>query len=147
MDFPVTFGFDLSDFEGHQGSQLIFLLPEGLADQANDQNFIADAEEPGAKQHGPYRARRGYSRSRLRLQLCRDSPEPPGTEGGGETEDWRGGTKPPEPAVPAIARGDRLDERQVESKRIVTDFTERSILPPPKKGRIDDFSYSPPAAN
>ena len=64
---------------------------------------------------------------------------------GGEREDWA--ARPTVPDAPSAERADRLDERELESRRIVSDFTERSILPPPKPGRIDDFSYTPPAAN
>ncbi len=64
---------------------------------------------------------------------------------GGEREDWV--ARPVAPDIPAGERADRLDERDVEARRIVSDFTERSILPPPKPGRIDDFSYARPAAD
>jgi hypothetical protein len=64
---------------------------------------------------------------------------------GGEREDWA--ARPVAPDVPTVERADRLDERDLEVRGIVTEFTERSMLPPPKPGRIDDFSYTAPAAN
>ncbi len=72
-------------------------------------------------------------------------PSGPQFGGGGEREDWA--ARPVAPDIPIAERGDRLDERDVEARRIVSDFTGKSILPPPKPGRIDDFSYTPPAAN
>jgi hypothetical protein len=64
---------------------------------------------------------------------------------GGEREDWA--ARPAAPDVPTVERTDRLDERDLAVRAIVSEFTERSLLPPPKPGRIDDFSYSAPAAN